>query len=311
MNRFFLRLLWRPAIVLLMLAAQAQSINGFDLSTALIDVDDILQGGPPRDGIPSIDKPVFVSTRAVDYLRDDDIVVGLVFDGKARAYPLRILIWHEIVNDTFADANVAVTYCPLCGTSMVFSRDINGKTRTFGVSGLLYQSDVLFYDREDESLWSQLGMKAVTGTQAGTALKWLPSEHLTWAAWREEYPQGEVLSPDTGYRRNYDDSPYASYFASDQLMFPAPLRRRELSNKERVVGVLVDGNAKAYALKDLPSGQVVQDRVGGRPLQVLYDAERQHPQITDESGKVIPTVVAFWFAWQAFYPDTGLWKSVE
>jgi len=305
-------MIWRLLfVVLLVFAAQAQSKNGFDLSNALVKVDDILSGGPPRDGIPAIDHPVFVKAAAVDYLRDGDIVVGLVFDGGARAYPLRILIWHEVVNDVVAGAPVAVTYCPLCGTSMVFSRDINDKTRTFGVSGLLYQSDVLLYDREDESLWSQLGMKAVTGAQAGTTLKWLPSEHLTWRAWREKYPQSEVLSPNTGYHRNYDGNAYASYFASDALMFPAPLRRRELANKERVVGVLIDGVAKAYALKDLPDGRPVEDNVAGRALRVLYNSAHQYPRITDDSGEVIPAVVAFWFAWQAFYPHTALWKNNE
>jgi hypothetical protein len=288
--------------------AQAQGKNGFDLSEASISKKEIISGGLPRDGIPSIDRPKFIPAKKVDYLRDDDIVIGLVRGNKARAYPTRILIWHEIVNDLIGKDAVVVTYCPLCGTAMVFGRKIDDKLRTFGVSGLLYQSDVLMYDRESESLWSQLAMKAVSGPAVGMELTWLPSEHLTWKAWRKKYPHGEVLSTDTGYDRNYAGEAYGSYFSSEKTMFPVPHTRKELSNKTWVIGVVIEGKAKAYPISDLPTDNAIEDKVGSKKLVVRYDAENRHPQITGPEGEQIPSVMVFWFAWQAFYPKTDLWR---
>lgn len=290
------------------LALHAESKNGFDLSKAAISQNEIFAGGPPRDGIPSIDHPKFVMADKVDYLRDTDIVIGMVRAGVARAYPTRILVWHEIVNDVIGDNAVAVTYCPLCGTGMVFDRKLNDAVLTFGVSGLLYRSDVLIYDRESESLWSQLAMKAVSGPATGQKLVWLPSEHLTWKAWREKYPHGQVLSTDTGHQRNYNADAYASYLASDETMFPVPQTRRELSNKTWVIGVILDGKAKAWPVDELPSDRIIEDSVGGKKVTVRYDAETRHPRITNSQGEHIPSVMVFWFAWQAFYPDTALWK---
>lgn len=298
-------------LVLLILSTSplsAQSRNGFDLSNTTIPSAEILRGGPPRDGIPAIDHPIFVAPPMVDYLRDDDLVISFVRGGVARAYPLRILVWHEIVNDVINGERVVVTYCPLCGTAMVFSAEAGGEQRRFGVSGLLYQSDVLMYDRETESLWSQLAMRAVSGPAAGTQLTWLPSDHLTWKAWRETYPTGEVLSPDTGYKRNYSETAYASYFSSGSTLFPVPQTRAELPNKEWVLGVLIDGHAKAYAVNELPDGQPVRDLVNGTYLTILWNSAARRPSVRNDEGTLLPSVMAFWFAWQAFYPETELWK---
>ncbi len=286
----------------------AQHYNGFDLSRLTINRSEVFHGGPPRDGIPSIDNPRFLPANNVNYLKDDDIVIGLVRGKVARAYPTRILVWHEIVNDTIEGEHVAVTYCPLCGTAMVFSRKIGGQIATFGVSGLLYRSDVLMYDRESESLWSQLAMKAVSGPNVGKQLRWLPSHHLTWKAWKKKHPTTEVLSTETGYSRNYGGQAYASYFASGNTMFPVPHERKELPNKEWVLGVILDGKAKAYPVSQLPSQKEVQDTIGNTSVTVLYDAERKHPQIKLADGSLAPTVMVFWFAWQAFYPETALWS---
>lgn len=286
----------------------AQTKNGFDLSEASISKKEILSGGPSRDGIPSIDRPKFINVKSVDYLSDDDIVIGLVRGDTARAYPTRILIWHEIVNDVIGKDAIAVTYCPLCGTAMVFERKIGGKMQTFGVSGLLYRSDILMYDRESESLWSQLAMKAVSGPAVGMRLTWLPSEHLTWKAWREKYPRGKVLSTDTGYNRNYAGEAYASYFSSEHTMFPVPNTRKELPNKTWVIGVVINGKAKAYPANDLPPDKAIEDKVGQKKVVVRYDAGKRNPQITNTEGEHIPSVMVFWFAWQAFYPQTDLWK---
>lgn len=297
-------------IVLLSIASPSVSAakNGFDLSNSSINTKSIFSGGPPRDGIPSIDNPRFIDIKDVNFLKDDDIVIGLVRGNTARAYPTRILVWHEIVNDIISKDAVAVTYCPLCGTAMVFDRNVNGKLRSFGVSGLLYQSDVLMYDRETQSLWSQLAMKAVTGPENGNKLTWLPSEHLTFRAWKKKYPHGQVLSTDTGYQRNYKAQAYESYFASDSPMFPVPENRNDLPDKEWVIGIIINGKAKAYPVKALPSGKPVNDSIAGESLEILYDAQSKHTRVKDLQGKTIPSVSVFWFAWQAFYPGTGVWQ---
>ncbi len=287
----------------------AQIKNGFDLSNASINIEDIFSGGPPRDGIPAIDKPKFISIHKVDFLQDDDIVIGVVRGKKARAYPTRILVWHEVVNDLIDGEAFAVTYCPLCGTAMVFDRHIDGKLYTFGVSGLLYQSDVLMYDRETQSLWSQLAMKSISGLKVGSKLTWLTSEHLSWKAWREKYPKGEVLSTETGFNRNYKSKAYASYFASDQMMFPVPVTRKELAKKAWVIGVIIDGLAKAYPVNKLSADNVIEDKLGSKQFTIKYDAEQHYPQIIDHRGEQLPSVLVFWFAWQAFYPNTEIWQQ--
>ena len=182
--------------------------NGFDLSDALISATEILPGGPPRDGIPAIDKPKFINAAEVDYLADDDRILGVFRNGVAKAYPIRILNWHEIVNDRLQDEAVAITFCPLCGTGMAFQARVDGQAKLFGVSGLLYKSDVLLYDRETESLWSQISRQAVSGPMKGQRLAMVPTSHTTWADWRERHPDTQVLSLDTGYSRNYNRNPY-------------------------------------------------------------------------------------------------------
>lgn len=295
-------------LIFLAFSLFSQSKNGFDLSSSLIDIGQIFRGGPPRDGIPAISEPEFIPIDMVDFLKEDDIVIGLVRGETARAYPTRILIWHEIVNDTIEGDSVAVTYCPLCGTSMVFDRNIDGTVREFGVSGLLFQSDVLMYDRETESLWSQLEMKAVSGREAGKELKWLPGEYMTWKSWREKYPSGEVLSTDTGYNRNYGGNAYAGYFASDRTLFPVPQLRDELRNKDLVIGVILDGSAKAFPVDFFKDDRFIPEKVGNTYIDISYDKERKSPAVLDRNGKNIPFVISFWFAWQAFYPETELWE---
>lgn len=294
------------ACVIALVPAGAQEIGGFDLSRATIPLGEIYLGGPPRDGIPAIDAPKFLTSSAVTFLKDDDIVLSFTRGGVTRAYPLRILVMHEIVNDTFGQDAVAVTYCPLCGSAMVFDRSIGGKVRRLGVSGLLYQSDVLMYDRETESLWSQLKMQAVSGPEAGKTLNWLASEHLTWKAWRAKHPGGGVLSMDTGHRRNYTADPYRKYFASERTMFPVNHLRTELPNKEWVIGVLINGVAKAYPVSRLPAS-AMDDSVGQSAVKVSFDHASRHAVVLDAEGNAVPHVLVFWFAWQAFYPQTGLW----
>lgn len=288
--------------------AAGEGPNGFDVSNATIPVDEILSGGPPRDGIPSIDDPEFIAPATADYMLPADEVLSMTIGEEARAYPLRILVWHEIVNDELAGKPIAVTYCPLCGTAMVFSRSIGGRTLDFGVSGLLYQSDVLMYDRQTGSLWSQLGMAAVAGPLVDTKLNWLPAEQLTWAAWKKKYPQGKVLSTKTGFPRSYSGEAYAHYHQSPGTMFPVPSHRTELPKKDWVAGIVVDGVAKAYPIRLLPANETMRDNLNDTEIDILYDPSSRQVNVRRHAdGEALPVVKVYWFAWQAFYPETGFW----
>ncbi len=285
----------------------AKALNGFDLSNVSIPVSEVLSGGPPRDGIPSIDGPKFIRSVDVRFMQADDEVVSVTMGGQTRAYPLRILVHHEIVNDELSGQSIVITYCPLCGTAMVFSRKLGGRTLDFGVSGLLYQSDVLMYDRQTESLWSQVAMQAMSGPLVNTALEWLPSEQMTWAAWRVKYPQGEVLSTETGFSRNYSGEAYARYKQSPNTMFSVPSHRTELPEKEWVIGVRIGEVAKAYPLRILSKNSRFPDTVNNIALEILYSSVRQQVVVREVlSGKIHPSVKIYWFAWQAFYPATEL-----
>ena len=196
--------------------------TGFDLSQATIPVREIQSGGPPKDGIPALSNPKLVSAAEASYLGPSDRVVGVVSGRESRAYPLAILNYHEIINDRIGELPIAVTYCPLCDSAVVFDRRTPLGEREFGVSGLLYNSNVLMYDRSNaESLWSQIKGEGVSGPGARMKLTVLPMELTTWAAWQTRHPNTTVISSETGHRRNYRTSPYAGYFQQPNLMFPA------------------------------------------------------------------------------------------
>lgn len=297
------------AVVLVAVECDAGTLDrsGFDLSDLRIPRGDIRSGGPGKDGIPAILNPKFVKANRAQFLRKDDIVIGYSAGGQTRAYPLRILVWHELVNDTVGGTPIVVSYCPLCATAMVFARRAGGKNLTFGVSGLLYESDVLMYDRQTDSLWSQLKMQAVAGPMAGTKLTWLPSEQMSWEAWRKKYPGSEVLSTETGFPRNYGHTPYKGYQSSGDTMFPVTKYRNELPQKTLVIGVIVNGVAKAYPLDNLTS---LRDTVGGQAIRIQYDGKAKHATVRKaSSGELIPAVTVYWFAWQAFYPRTQLYST--
>ncbi len=289
--------------------ATAVQRNGFDLDDALVPVREIRAGGPPRDGIPAIDRPRFVAASRVDFLQADDRVLGLVVGGQARAYPIRILNWHEIVNDVIAGQGYIVSYCPLCGTGMVFEVDAG---TTFGVSGLLYNSDMLLYDRQTQSLWSQIMKQAITGPRKGETLHLVAAEHTTWADWRSRHPQSLVLSRDTGYRIDYRRSPYGNYEKTRRLMFPVAERSRRYHPKEWVLGISVGKVHRAYPFSELAAGPAhFNDVVGDQRIVVSFDAEHQRAWIEDETGQPLPTTRSFWFAWYAFHPQTEVYSAAR
>ncbi len=295
-----------PATVL------AQQMNGFDLKGSLIPREQVHLGGPAKDGIPAIDKPDFTSTKAAAFLRDDEAVLGIVRGGIARAYPIRILNWHEVVNDRFDNDTVVITFCPLCGTGVAFDGRIDGRVLSFGVSGLLYNSDVLLYDRQTQSLWSQLLAQAISGPLKGHRLRMLPLTHTTWADWRNSHSATQVLSPDTGQTRPYERDPYAGYESSEQIMFPVAFRAAGYHPKERVLGVRVGEQTKAYPFVELgKTAGVVSDRVGNTALTIRFDRKASRATAHTSDGQQLPAVVGYWFAWYAFNPQTAVFRAGE
>ena len=290
-------------------ALSARTLNDFDLSGALVPPEAIAQGGPPRDGIPAIDAPRFVAASASS-LRDSDRVLGMALGETARAYPVRILNWHEIVNDRFEDAAVAITYCPLCGTGMAFDARVDGLDLRFGVSGLLYNSDMLMYDRATDSLWSQIMARALTGPMKWKTLTQLPLVHTAWADWRTRHPRTQVLSTETGHERDYGRDPYEGYDAVPRLMFEVAHRDDRLPPKEWVLGLRVGGEAKAYPFslleRRVDARGRVADRIGGQRIEIRFDPLHRSAEAFGHDARPIPGVTAFWFAWFAFHPDTGV-----
>lgn len=333
----------------------------FDVTRHVIPLDRIRGGGPPIDGIPALgmeEPPRFVDADEADWLEDDDLLMGVRLGEDARAYPLQILNWHEAVNDVFATAGgeppaaggelpVAVVYCPLCGSGTVVSRrvetDAGERVLTFGISGKLYNSNVLLYDVRALSLWSQFGQGAVTGPLAGTPLEMLPSRtiglpleqqdvrHTTWKSWRDRYPDTRVLArdgqiyPGSERARDYERDPYGrmprrvgsrvvgtyDYHEEGTPLLFEPESRPEdapIDDKARVLGLYFgDGHYKAYPLEALEkAGGEVTDTVNGRTVTVRYENEHSGT-VTDADGRPVRAVHAYWFAWYAFHPETALY----
>lgn len=287
--------------------AAARRYNGFDIKDPLIPKGKIMRGGPPADGIPALTDPKFLPAEK-SWLRPDDRVIGVSWGGTAKAYPIRILNWHEIVNDELGGRRIAVTYCPLCGTGMVFSARAGGMDRRFGVSGLLYNSDVLLYDKETRSLWSQIMRKAVAGHSKGVGLEQLPAQNTTWKAWIKAHPKTLVQSKKTGYYRDYDSDPYGGYALSSRTMFPVSPMDDRLHSKRWVLGVIVSGKAKAYPVDRCPSKEF-GDRIGGEQVTVLCDKEARTARVLDAEGEEIPGTMAYWFAWAAFHPRSAVYSA--
>ncbi|MBV1921544.1 MAG: DUF3179 domain-containing protein [Pseudomonadales bacterium] len=285
-------------------------MNGFLLSEPLIPADEIYQGGPPRDGIPSLDNPIFIHADDDTFLRASDKILGLSYKGLHRAYPIGLLNHHEIVNDMFNGNPVVVSFCPLCGTGMAFDADIDGQHLVFGVSGLLYNSDVLMYDRQTDSLWSQIQRRAVNGKFKGKTLVSIPLEHTTWGAWTKRFPKTQVLSHNTGHARDYKRTPYVGYSDSERIYFPVSYSDKRYHPKEVVVGVTVGDATKAYPFIELSkAGGSIRDTVNGQQLTVYFDAKARSARVEGKDGELFNSLTAYWFAWFAFHPDTDVFRA--
>ena len=243
-----------------------------DFSKFSIDFNDLLSGGPGKDGIPAIDDPQFVSiAEADDFLAGREPVIAVELNGDARAYPIQILIWHEITNDTVGGVPVTVTFCPLCNSAIVFEREFGGVVYDFGVSGLLRKSDLVMFDRQTESWWQQFTGEAIVGELTGTLLDIVPTSIVSWDDFKATYPDGQVLSRDTGFNRRYGQNPYTGYDTTggQPFLFRGDLDGR-LPPVERIAAVELNGETVAYPFSLLEEQIVVHDTVGGEPIVVFF-----------------------------------------
>ena len=304
---------------------------------------EVVWGGVKVEGIPSLDNPPVLPAAQAKYLKDKDRVFGVGINGEFRAYPLRIMDWHEMSNDVVGGEPVVLSYCTLCGSGVLFSRRVGDKVLTFGTSGLLFRSNKLMFDKETHSLWQNLTGRAVIGpmAQKRVQLRRLPVELTTWKAWRTAHPDTTVIDIHTGFKRDYGHSPYREYFRSNRLMFPVWKRRSILPEKSWVFTIVVQGQPVAYALGFLKKHPVYQDHVKDWALILITDVKNETVRVYGHSGtkpvefqsidkaglrdkdghlwrvtwdsiegpngemwQRLPGHFAYWFGWYAFYPET-------
>lgn len=287
-----------------------------------IRVEEIQWGGVLVDGIPALSNPEMISASQADYLEPGEPVFGIALNSDARAYPLRIMDWHEMANDVVGGVPVSLAYCTLCGAGIAFDgRASDGRTYTFGSSGFLYRSNKLMYDRETRTLWNQLSGEPVLGELVGTDvhLSILPIVLTSWSDWLEQHPHTQVLSLETGYQRPYEiGAPYGDYFSYDDTMFPVWQRSDELGTKDRVFALHLDGVPKAYSVEKLVEEQVVNDLLGETPLVLV--AQRGTVEVEGINQRVGPVTYGSGGEVRAFArgehtfstgPEAGMLKDEE
>ena len=310
-----------------------------------IRLEEITWGGVVKDGIPALVNPAHVRPEQVNYLSHDELVFGVAINGDARAYPLRIMDWHEMFNDVVGGVPVALAYCTLCGSGILYKTTVPPREEpfVFGSSGFLYRSNKLMYDRQTHSLWNQFTGRPVVGplTGSGILLEMLPVAITSWRDWLTRHPETKVLSLDTGYSRDYRPGrPYGEYFANPALMFPARVTDKRLAPKDYVYVVRHRGQEKAWPLVAFEGGQVVNERLGDADVVLVGDAATRTVRAYASDGRIfrigpegqdqvesgdtrwqvtedalvaadgarlerLPGHIAYWFAWQNFKPDAA------
>ncbi len=277
-----------------------------------IPLSAIYTGNPQPDGIPSIDKPKFISVKKADrFMRNKDMGIAVSVKGIHRFYPNRILVWHEIVNDIIGKQPVLVTYCPLCGTGIVFEPMVKDKRTEFGTSGKLWNSNLLMYDRQTKSYWSQALGESVVGDMTGTKLKLLPYQNVSWGYWKKEYPKGQVLSRDTGYRRDYSKGPYGNYDSNKSIYFPIDNLDKRYHPKSITFGIEINGKYKVYPMIELEkSNSPFVDEVAGVKIKVTFNKKNKtiYFKRLDTKKQIVP-FYGFWFSWMAVHPKSAVYKA--
>lgn len=276
----------------------------------IVDPQKIIGGGPPKDGIPSIDNPKFVSLEEADqWIEDNELVLAIIYKGVTRVYPLQIMVWHEIVNDIIAGDPILITYCPLCGSGIAYERQINGEEVEFGTSGKLYNSNLVMYDRKTDSYWSQIEGLAIVGELTGTKLIPISIDTVVWRDWKKGHPDSEVLSQETGFSRSYGRDLYGNYYEDSFLLFPVENEDDRIHPKTVIFGIQVNGIYKAYKEDDLRELKVIEDTIEGIRIKVERDDSGIVSFTNSETGEEIVKERDFWFAWYAFHPDTELYTK--
>ena len=240
-------------------------------SAWLVPENQVLDGGVGKDGIPSIDRPNFTVASEVTFLKDDDLVLGIAIGNEVKAYPHPILDWHEIVNDEIGGEAIALTYCPLTGTGIGWGRTINNEVTTFGVSGLLYNTNLMPYDRATNSTWSQQRLDCVNGENKGLKAEAYTFVETSWASWKRAYPASLVLNTDTGFNRDYARYPYGDYRTNNNnIIFPISNNDDRLPAKERVLGIQIKESFEAFTFNnDEPDIELVEDNIEGVQLLIV------------------------------------------
>ncbi len=237
-----------------------------------IDLDEVISGGPPKDGIAALNSPKLISIKeAKSWLKPNEPVITLKIGDEARAYPLQILIWHEIVNDEIGGESVIVTFCPLCYTAIAFDRKLDGKTYSFGVSGMLRHSDMIMFDRETESWWQQFSGEAIVGDLTGKKLKQFPSQIVSFEQFSNAFPNGKVLSRETGHDREYGKNPYLGYddINNRPFLFRGNTDKR-LRPMEKIIAIEIDSKPKAYPYSITREKYVLTDRIGSTDIVIFH-----------------------------------------
>ena len=269
-----------------------------DFDKTIISYDEVLSGGPPKDGIPSIDHPTFVSVDEADaWLADVEPVILIEAGGVAKAYPIQILMWHEIVNDSVGQVPLSITFCPLCNTAIAYERTIDGQILDFGTTGRLRYSNLIMYDRQTETWWQQASGQAIAGELTGSQLVFYPAAILSWNDFQQTYPQGEVLSRDTGLGRPYGQNPYAGYddINKPPFLYDGPTTPDELLPMARVLTVDLNGKTVAYPYDLLEATGVINDEIGGQPIAVFWQSGTASALDTGAiaQGRDVGTAAAF------------------
>ena len=306
-----------------------------------IRLEEILWGGVRKDGIPALTNPKLIPASEADYITDNELVFGISINGDTRAYPYRFMDWHEMLNDEIGGVAVSLAYCTLCGSGILYKTQIDSDKEPiiFGSSGFLYRSNKLMYDHKTHTLWNQFNGQPVVGklVNHNIELEVLPLVTTTWKEWLTKHPDTKVMSPDTGFSRDYTPGvPYGAYFFSDDLMFPASVKDQTLKQKEKVFGLRISGANKAWPLSLFKNTKVINDRVGIISIVLIGNANSETVRAyrseglqfkQSENGQLIagnqtwqlteneligpdgqkltrlPGHLAYWFAWSGYFPD--------
>lgn len=285
------------------------ALTAFDLSRHSVPPGRIISTNGSMAGIDAITHPAFVAPSKATFLTLDDRVVGVIIDQSARAYPLKILTWHQVVDDSIAGNAIAITYCPLTGSAIVYDRTLGKKTLMLGTSDRLFDSNLLFFDQTSKSLWSQIKGEAIAGPLTGQRLNALPSVVTPWGVWKVYHPDTRVLNASATDVKNFANDDTARYDQSQSVPWPVSTLDNRMAPKERVLGLSINGANEAFPFTNLANAKPpVSANVGGKPVTIVFDAASKTAGAVI-AGKHVAAYTGYWFAWATFHPNTTIWNS--